>query len=159
MKKKKQTCVCHECAVTIEIVVTGTLTGDKRSKFTPEICPFCGDSVDLEENLVAKNNLLEIQQAMLKERDEELRKKQKEDNEKSKKMFEELEALRKQGEEQRVRYDAQAEKINKYVNAFEEQCGRKPSRDEVYDNFKDDIDSDILDRFLDRYQNNGDDFV
>jgi hypothetical protein len=117
------------------------------------------DSVDLEDNLNAKNSLLEMQQQLLKERDDELRKKQKEDNEKSKKMFEELEALRKQGEEQRIRYETQAEKINKYVSAFEENCGRKPSRDEVYDNFKDDIDSDILDRFLDHYQNKDDDFV
>lgn len=50
MKKKKQTCVCHECAVTMEIVVTGTLSGDKRSKLIPEICPFCGDVVELEDD-------------------------------------------------------------------------------------------------------------
>jgi len=115
------------------------------------------DSINLEDNLIAKNNLLELQQQLLKEKDDELRKKQKEDNEKSKKMFEELEALRKQGEDQRNRYEGQVEVINKYISAFEENCGRKPSRDEVFDNFKDDIDSDILDRFLERYQN--DDFV
>jgi hypothetical protein len=117
------------------------------------------DSIDLEENLNAKNSLLEMQQQLLKERDEELRKKQKEDNEKSKKMFEELESIRKQGEDQRIKYESQTEKINTYVGAFKESCGRKPARDEITDNFKDDIDSDILDKFLERYQNNGDDLV
>jgi hypothetical protein len=152
-KKLKKPDICDTIVSVSEVRNKWYLRGKEEEDSDDE------DSVNLEENLVAKNNLLEIQQQMLKEKDDELRKKQKEDNEKSKKMFEELEALRKQGEEQRVRYDTQAEKINKYVSAFDENCGRKPSRDEVYDNFKDDIDSDILDKFLERYQNNGDDFV
>ena len=50
MKKKKQKCVCHECSVTFDITITGILTGDKQSKLTPQICPFCGDSVELDED-------------------------------------------------------------------------------------------------------------
>jgi hypothetical protein len=152
-KKLKKPDICDTITSVSEVRNKWYLQGKEEEDSDDE------DSVNLEENLVAKNNLLEIQQQMLKEKDDELRKKQKEDNEKSKKMFEELEALRKQSEEHRIRYDTEAEKINKYIGAFEESCGRKPSRDEVYDNFKDDIDSDILDKFLERYQNNGDDFV
>jgi hypothetical protein len=109
-------------------------------------------SVDLEDNLNAKNNLLEMQQQLIKEKDDELRKKQKEDTEKSRKLFEELELLRKRDEEQRIRHDTQTEKINKYIDTFDENCGRKPTRDEVYDNFKEDIDIDILDKFLEHYR-------
>ena len=152
-KKLKKPDICDTIVSVSEVRNKWYLRGKEEEESDDE------DSVDLEENLVAKNNLLEIQQQMLKEKDDELRKKQKEDNEKSKKMFEELETLRKQGEEQRIRYDTQVEKINKYVSAFQENCGRKPARDEVYDNFKDDIDSDLLDKFLERYQNKGDDLV
>jgi hypothetical protein len=115
------------------------------------------DSIDLEENLNAKNSLLEMQHQLLKEKDDELRKKQKEDAEKSKKMFDELEALRKQGEELRLRNETENAKINTYIRAFEENCGRKPMRDEICDSLKENIDIDILEGFLERYQN--DDFV
>jgi len=111
------------------------------------------DSVDLEENLNAKNTLLEMQHQMLKERDDELRKKQKEDNEKSKKMFEELESFRKQGEELRLRNESETVKITNYVASFEDNCGRKPLRDEITDNLKDDVDNDILNKFLENYMN------
>lgn len=111
------------------------------------------DSVDLEENLNAKNTLLEMQHQMLKERDDELRKKHKEDNEKSKKMFEELESFRKQGEELRLRNESETVKITTYVASFEDNCGRKPAHDEITDNLKDDVDSDILNKFLENYMN------
>jgi hypothetical protein len=109
------------------------------------------DSVDLEENLIQKNNLLEIQQKMLKEKDEELRQKQKDDAEKSRRMFDELESLRKQGEDLRVKYESQVEIIHKYIESFETMYERKPMRDEIYDNLKNDVDLDSLDKFLESY--------
>lgn len=48
-KKKKKSCVCHECEVTFDITITGTLSGNEAFKLLPQICPFCGDSVDAEE--------------------------------------------------------------------------------------------------------------
>ena len=109
------------------------------------------DSVDLEENLIQKNNLLEIQQKMLKEKDEELRQKQKDDAEKSRRMFDELESLRKQGEDLRVKYESQVEIIDKYIESFETMYERKPMREEIYDNLKNDVDLDSLDKFLEGY--------
>jgi len=115
------------------------------------------DSVILEENIIAKNNLIELQQLALKEKDEELKKKHKEDADKSKKMFDELEALRKQGEEQRIKNEVETQKIQKYIGSFEDMYGRKPLREEIYDNLKGDVNEYSLDNFLEKYMN--DDFV
>uniref|UniRef100_A0A6C0JJV7 SMODS and SLOG-associating 2TM effector domain-containing protein n=1 Tax=viral metagenome TaxID=1070528 RepID=A0A6C0JJV7_9ZZZZ len=116
-----------------------------------------GDSVILEENLIAKNNLIELQQLAIKEKDEEIKKKHKEDAEKSKKMFDELESLRKQSEVNRMKYEIDLVKIKKYISSFEEMFSRKPLRDEIYDNVKDEVDINSLDDFLEKYMN--DDFV
>jgi hypothetical protein len=110
------------------------------------------DSVDLEENMNAKTNLIELQQQLLKEKDEELRQKQKEDAEKSRKMFEELELLRKQGEEARLKHESQLEIINKYISNYEEIYSRKPLREDLYDNLKGEVEVESLDKFLETYQ-------
>lgn len=46
MGKKKRSCTCHECEIEFDIVIVG----EKGKKAIPEICPFCGDSVDLHED-------------------------------------------------------------------------------------------------------------
>ena len=45
MAKKTKSCICHECEVEFDIVVTSIIGG----KLVPEICPFCGDSVDIKD--------------------------------------------------------------------------------------------------------------
>ena len=112
------------------------------------------DSIDLEENLVAKNNLLELQQLMLKEKDEEIRQKQREDAEKSKKMFEELELLRKKSDEVRAKHEKQVEIINKYITDYESMYDRKPLREDLYDNLKTEVDVISLDKFMETYLTN-----
>jgi hypothetical protein len=112
------------------------------------------DSVDLEENLNTKNNLLEMQHKLLKEKDDELRRKQQEDNEKSRKMFEELELLRKQGEDKRLKHETQEKTFKDYIDSFVTMYERKPLRDEIYDNLKNDIELNELDRLLEEYQTN-----
>jgi hypothetical protein len=52
MKKKPQNCICHECEVEFTIKITSKI----GQKFIPEICPFCGDSLDVrEERPLLKN--------------------------------------------------------------------------------------------------------
>jgi hypothetical protein len=109
------------------------------------------DSINLEENLIAKNNLLDLQQQILKEKDEELRKKQREDADKSKKMFEELELLRKQGDELRLKYESEKEVIQNYIDQFNTMYERNPLKDEIYENLKDTVDLYSLDKFLENY--------
>jgi hypothetical protein len=45
-KKAKKSCVCHECEVEFDIVITSSPAG----RHTPQICPFCGDSVDIKDD-------------------------------------------------------------------------------------------------------------
>ena len=52
MKKKNKKYICHEC----ETQFTLTVTSSVNKKVSPEICPFCGDIVDLvEERPLLKN--------------------------------------------------------------------------------------------------------
>lgn len=46
MSKKSKKCVCHECEIEFDIVVVS----EKGKKAMPEICPFCGDIVDLRDD-------------------------------------------------------------------------------------------------------------
>lgn len=43
MKKKKKQLVCHECELEFELVF--------KTKKVPQICPFCGDSIDCVDAL------------------------------------------------------------------------------------------------------------
>ncbi|CAB4141243.1 hypothetical protein UFOVP410_82 [uncultured Caudovirales phage] len=45
MKKKPHNCICHECDIEFTIKITGKI----GQKLVPEICPFCGDSLDVRE--------------------------------------------------------------------------------------------------------------
>lgn len=47
MKKKTLKCVCHECDVGFDIVIT---SNDTNKKLVAEICPFCGDVCDLRDD-------------------------------------------------------------------------------------------------------------
>ena len=46
MSKKTKKCTCHECEVEFDVVIK---TADK-TKLIPEICPFCGDIVSINES-------------------------------------------------------------------------------------------------------------
>lgn len=48
MGKKFKNCTCHECEVVLEIKVSSTSGGESGQKFLPQICPFCGDSLDIQ---------------------------------------------------------------------------------------------------------------
>lgn len=46
MSKKPKKCICHECEVEFDIIITGT----NGKKLVPEICPFCGDVADVRDD-------------------------------------------------------------------------------------------------------------
>lgn len=45
-KSKSIKCVCHECEIDFQIKVTSHV-GQNQS---PQICPFCGDSIDVNDD-------------------------------------------------------------------------------------------------------------
>lgn len=44
MGKRKNKCICHDCETEFQISVIGAI------KSEPEICPFCGSSIDVYED-------------------------------------------------------------------------------------------------------------
>lgn len=42
MKKKKKSYTCHECEINFSLEFKG--------KKTPQLCPFCGDSISVEDD-------------------------------------------------------------------------------------------------------------
>jgi len=115
------------------------------------------DSVDLEEN---KNNVIELQDKIIKAKDEELLEIQKDAVKKAKKIADDLENLRKQHaeierkkEEERKQKEEQIARISSYINTFEAEYSRKPIKDEIEENFNGNIDEDIIKTFLESYGN------
>lgn len=47
MRKKTIKCVCHECDVGFDVVITAN---DSNKKLVAEICPFCGDVCDMRDD-------------------------------------------------------------------------------------------------------------
>lgn len=45
-KNKPHKCVCHECEIDFNITVTSQVGRNQP----PQICPFCGDSIDLNDD-------------------------------------------------------------------------------------------------------------
>jgi len=110
----------------------------------------------LEENLNKKNEIIELQHRMLKEKEEEMHRKNEEDIERSMKLLEELANSRKEQERLKKKQEDEVNSIKKHVEDFQEQCGRKPMKDEIYENMKDLVDVGALNSFLENY---GDDNV
>jgi hypothetical protein len=153
-KKLKKPDICDTITSVSEVRNKWYLQGKELYEDNEETT----DSFDLEDNTATKANVLELQQLMLKERDDQLKKIQKEESEKTKKILQELETLRKSDEENRIRYDEQSIIIKNTITEFENVRGRPPAKQEICDMVKDQVDSDILNKFIEM-QNHSDDNV
>jgi len=107
--------------------------------------------VDLGENLDKKDEVIELQQRMIREKEEELQRRKLEDMEKSKHLLEELANARKEQEKQRKKQEDEMNSLKKYVVDFEDSCGRKPLKDEIYESMKDTVNISSLNSFLENY--------
>lgn len=55
-KKKTNKCVCHECDVELDITIVSSLDEQNKNKLLPEICPFCGDCLDMRDSTPLLNS-------------------------------------------------------------------------------------------------------
>jgi hypothetical protein len=101
--------------------------------------------------LKQKDSALKQTTNILKEKDEEMRKKQLEEQEKLIKKNEEIEMSNKLQEESENTYKEKSKSLIDYVEKFEDIYQRKPHPDEINDNMKEEIDNDVLIRFLLNY--------
>jgi len=93
----------------------------------------------------AEKKLLEVSQNQEQTEKERIRRHQ-----------DKIEKSRKEENTIKQKYQNSCVQINKHIHNFYSMYSRKPLKDELLDNLKDDIDEDDLRKFLDKYNEKGD---
>lgn len=106
---------------------------------------------DPSDALSKKDEMINTQKRVIEEKERALKLKATQDAEKERKRIEELEQHRNKKEELENLYIEKIKPIQLYISTFEEMRGRKPIKDEIIDNQKDEIEADVLARFLEEY--------
>jgi hypothetical protein len=106
---------------------------------------------DPSESLSKKDELINSQKKVIDEKEKALKTKARKEAETEKQRQIELENQQRKIEEEQNLYKQNVHSIQEYIVNFEKMRGRKPMKDEIYDNKKDEIDSKILTRFLEEY--------
>jgi hypothetical protein len=104
-----------------------------------------------QQKLFEKESILKQKESILKQKDEIIKRKDLDEQEKLLKEFEEVELSQKIIEEHENIYKEKTKNILEYVEKFENIYQRKPLPDEINDNMKEEIEEDILERFLISY--------
>jgi hypothetical protein len=112
------------------------------------------DFDDADGIINEKDEVINSQKKIIAEREKALKLKAKHDLEKESKRLAELDEVRKKAEEAEKLYIEKIKPLQEYVENFENMYYRKPLNDEIYDNKKDEIELEILNRFLNEYVSN-----
>jgi len=104
-----------------------------------------------QQKLFEKESILKQKESILKQKDEIIKRKDLDEQEKLLKEFEEVELSQKIIEESENVYKEKTKNILEYVEKFENIYQRKPLPDEINDNMKEEVEEDILSRFLISY--------
>ena len=99
----------------------------------------------------AKNQVINEQKQLLADKETELINKKAEEENIARIRFEAMKNNKAKQDERDNYINSQVSKINIYVNNFNNIYERKPLREEIMDNMKNEIDSDILDIFFATY--------
>jgi len=104
-----------------------------------------------EEAVRERDTFILEQQRILEERNEELiRHAELKQAHESKKLQEIQETARKLHEEE-DEYNLHVEKINQFINGYEEVYARKPLKEDIINQFQDTIDATVIEKFLSGY--------
>ena len=101
-----------------------------------------------QQKIFEKENILKQKERILKQKDELIKQKELNELEKLLKENEEFELSNKLIEENEHLYKEKSKNILEYVEKFETFYQRKPLADEINDNMKEEVEEDILSRFL-----------
>ena len=113
--------------------------------------------LDIDENdadiiaIKERDEFIIMQQELLTQREIEIKKQndEKEDLEISK--LQEIENTARLLKEEEDEYNLHVEKIISYINGYQEVYNRKPDSDDIINNFKDQINTDVLNKFINGY--------
>lgn len=109
------------------------------------------DLNNAEQALKQKDEMIRNQQQKLKEKEAVIRTRQEIEIKNILRHTSELEESKKLLEDQENTYKQKSKCLHEYVEKFQNMYDRKPFVDEISDNMKDDVESDILIRFLKEY--------
>jgi hypothetical protein len=113
------------------------------------------DNSPLDNDYIrSKDELINLQQQQILNKEEELRKNFESARETERKIIENKLSQMKKAKEEDDLYNKKCQIINKYIQSFEELYERKPFDNEIKSNLKDVIENDVLDRFLKSYDFN-----
>ena len=101
-----------------------------------------------QEKLYEKENILKLKENILRQKDDLIKQKDLHEQEQIMKQFEEIELSNKQIEEHENIYKEKSKSLLEYVEKFENIYQRKPLADEINDNMKEEVEEDVLSRFL-----------
>jgi hypothetical protein len=104
-----------------------------------------------QQKLFEKESILKQKENILKQKDELIKQKDLHEQELILKQNEEIELSHKIIEEHENVYKEKSKNILEYVEKFENIYQRKPLPDEINDNMKEDVEEDVLSRFLMSY--------
>lgn len=113
-------------------------------------------SID-DEAIKSKDDMIRSQQRKINDAVAELKRKEQEELDKSRKKLEEIERTKRRTVDEANMYKHKTKCLDDYVSSFENIYSRKPLNDEIYDNMKEEVDMDILSRYLASY--NADDKI
>uniref|UniRef100_A0A6C0E8Q5 SMODS and SLOG-associating 2TM effector domain-containing protein n=1 Tax=viral metagenome TaxID=1070528 RepID=A0A6C0E8Q5_9ZZZZ len=106
-----------------------------------------------EEVLKSKDNLIKMQQRRINENEAELKQKKYLEMEQEKRQKEFDEMLERQKKEVENKYKENVDKINNYINDFENIYSRKPLKDELFESMKVIVPKFDLDQYIDTVYN------
>jgi hypothetical protein len=112
--------------------------------------PDAGDDIDISA-VKERDNFIVMQQKLLIARDEEIRKQHQQQEDAEIARLQEIEDTARRIKEEEDEYNLHVEKIISYINGYQEVYNRKPDSDDIINNFKDQIDNDVLNKFTSGY--------
>lgn len=104
-----------------------------------------------EEAMKTKDELIQLQQMKISDKESAIKKKQQDEIDALKRELEATELSKKMAIDLEKTYVEKSTCLSEYVTKFEEMYARKPSREEIADNMKDEVDAEVLMRFLITY--------
>ena len=112
--------------------------------------PDAGDYIDISA-VKERDNFIIMQQKLLLARDEEIRKQHQEQEDAEIARLQEIEDTARRIKEEEDEYNVHVEKIISYINGYQEVYNRKPDADDIINNFKEQIENDVLNKFINGY--------
>ena len=116
------------------------------NKEIPKFEPFVDN-----EAIRSKDELIRSQQRKITDAVAELKRKEQDELLKSKQQIANIEKIQQRTRDEAISYKNQTKCLFNYIASFEDLYGRKPLKDEIYDNMKEEVSHDIMTRFLNEY--------